>query len=55
VRVSVAPVEGVAPVVVALNRYGETDEMHTRNRSWLELRTGLELVTSPTELAARLA
>ena len=54
VRVSVAPFEGVAPVVVALNRYDESDEMHTRNRSWLELRANLEVVTSPTELADRL-
>ena len=55
VRVSVAPFESVAPVVVALNRYDEADEMHERNRSWLELRARLEVVTSPTALADRLA
>lgn len=54
VRVSVAPFDGIAPAVVALNRYDDTDEIHTRNRSWLEQRTGLEVVTSPTQLASRL-
>ena len=55
VRVSAEPFEGVAPVVVALNRYDERDEMHARNRSWLDLRAKLEIVTSPTALADRLA
>ena len=43
------------PVVVALNRFDEDDDLHARNRRWLELRAGLDLVTSPTALANRLA
>ena len=42
------------PVVVALNRFDEHDDLHARNRRWLELRSGLDLVTSPTALANRL-
>lgn len=54
VRLSVAPFEP-RPVVVALNRYDEHDELHARNRAWLELRARLDVVTSPTALAAHLA
>ena len=53
-RVSAAPFEGVAPVVVALNRYDDQDDMHARNRSWLERRASFEVVTSPTQLASRI-
>jgi hypothetical protein len=42
-------------MIVALNRFDDADELHGRNRSWLQLRASLDVVTSPTELAARLA
>jgi len=42
------------PVIVALNRFDDGDELHARNRRWLELRSGIDLVSSPTELANRL-
>jgi dethiobiotin synthetase len=42
-------------LVVALNRFDGDDEVHARNRAWLELRAGLDVVTSPTDLATRLA
>jgi dethiobiotin synthetase len=54
VRLSVAAF-GARPVLVALNRFDDDDDLHRRNRSWLELRAGLDVVTSPTGLAERLA
>jgi dethiobiotin synthetase len=45
---------GPRPIVVALNRFDEADELHGRNRSWLELRAHLDVVASPTALADRL-
>jgi len=54
VRLSAAAF-GPRPMIVALNRFDEADDLHGRNRSWLELRASLDVVTSPTELAARLA
>ena len=54
VRVSAAPFAS-RPLVVALNRFEENDDLHRRNRAWLELRGGFEVVTSPTALADRLA
>jgi dethiobiotin synthetase len=54
VRVSAAPFDP-RPVVVALNRFDDDDDLHRRNRSWLELRGGYEVVTSPTALADRLS
>jgi len=54
VRLSAAPF-APRPVVVALNRYDEHDAMHVANRRWLELRSGLDVVVTPTELAERLA
>jgi dethiobiotin synthetase len=41
------------PVVVALNRFAPTDDVHRANREWLATRDGLTVVTSPDELAAR--
>ncbi len=35
VRLSVAPLHDLAPVVVFLNRYLEGDDLHRRNRDWL--------------------
>lgn len=45
---------GARPIVIALNRFDDADDLHGRNRSWLELRARLDVVASPTELAARL-
>jgi dethiobiotin synthetase len=45
-------VEAGARLVVALNRYDRAGDLHRRNRAWLAGH-GLELVTSPAELAAR--
>lgn len=52
-RVSVEPF-APRPVLVALNRFDEHHEIHRRNHDWLRTRAGLEVVTSPTELAERL-
>lgn len=42
-----------APVVVALNRFAATDELHRANHEWLTQHDGLTVVTNPEELAAR--
>jgi len=55
VRLSAAPFAPLAPVVVALNRHDETDEVHERTRAWIAMRASLDVVTSPTGLADRLA
>lgn len=46
---------GGLPVVVALNRYDGADALHRANRTWLAERDGLDVVTDPVELTARLA
>jgi dethiobiotin synthetase len=38
-------------LVVALNRYDATNELHRRNAEWLRTREGLEVVTDPEALA----
>jgi dethiobiotin synthetase len=46
VRLSVAAFDGVVPangVVVFLNRFDPTDELHRRNLDWLRTRAGLEV------------
>jgi dethiobiotin synthetase len=53
-RLSVEPF-APRPVVVALNRYDEVEPIQLANRRWLEHRCGLDVVTSPTELADRLS
>jgi dethiobiotin synthetase len=53
VRLSIPAFDGV-PVVVALNRYGD-DPLHQRNRDFLVDDAGLDVVTEPSQLAARLA
>ena len=40
-------------MVVALNRYGD-DPLHVRNRDFLVDDAGLDVVTAPSQLAARL-
>jgi dethiobiotin synthetase len=52
VRLSVAALAGL-PLVVVLNRFDVTDDLHRRNREWLEVRDGYEVVTQMDELAAR--
>ena len=38
-------------VVVHLNRYDDTDDLHRRNRDWLVTRESLEVVVDPEALA----
>ena len=52
VRLSVEAFDGF-PVIVALNRYGD-DPLHARNRDFLVEQAGLDVVTAPAQLAARL-
>lgn len=55
VRLSAEAIEnGGAPVVVHLNRYDATHELHRRNRDWLAHRDRFDVVTSVGELAHRL-
>jgi dethiobiotin synthetase len=54
-RLAVAPFAG-RPVVVALNRFEPArQDLDVANRDWLTTHVGLDVVTSPTELADRLA
>ena len=53
VRLSVQAFDGF-PVVVALNRFG-ADPLHARNRDFLVDDIGLDVLTEPSQLAARLA
>jgi dethiobiotin synthetase len=46
VRLSAAALDGL-PVVVWLNRFDPTDDLHQRNRQWLAERDGLTVVTDP--------
>ena len=39
------------PVVVLLNRFHPTDDLHGRNRDWLRDRDGIDVVTSVDDLA----
>jgi dethiobiotin synthetase len=54
VRLSAGALGGGAPVVVHLNRYDATDDLHDRNRGWLADRDGFDVVTSVGELVHRL-
>lgn len=55
VRLSAGALEdGGAPIVVHLNRYQATDEVHRRNREWLADRDRFDVVTSVGELVHRL-
>jgi dethiobiotin synthetase len=42
------------PLVVALNRFDERNELHRDNRDWLRTRTSLEVITNPEALAVHL-
>jgi dethiobiotin synthetase len=50
VRLSVDAL-GHRPIVVYLNRVDEDNDLHRRNRRWLEERMHLEVVTTPRALA----
>lgn len=56
VRLSVEALSShcTAPVVVLLNRFDPTDDLHERNRAWLADRDGLDVVISPAGAAKRL-
>lgn len=54
VRLAVASLVAIAPVVVVLNRFSAGDDLHRWNRAWLEERAGLCVVTDPVALADRL-
>jgi hypothetical protein len=43
------------PIVVMLNRYDETDDLHRRNEAWLRERCDLDVVTDLTGLISRMA
>ena len=53
VHLATEPLRAVAPVVVFLNRYNDTDELHRRNRAWLERDYQVEIVLDA--LAERVA
>jgi dethiobiotin synthetase len=53
VRMSVAAF-GERQVVVVLNRFGEHDSLHRRNRDWLTCRDGFAVVTDVEAVAARI-
>jgi dethiobiotin synthetase len=42
------------PLVVFLNRYAESNDLHGLNRAWLSDRDGFDVITMPTDLAGRL-
>lgn len=52
VRLSAA---ALRPDVLILNRYRPHDDLHVRNRVWLERMEGLEIVTDPEALAAAIS
>ena len=52
VRLSATPFAG-GRVVVVLNRFDEDDRVHAHNLAWLRDRDGLDVVTRPEEVAAR--
>ena len=54
VLLSVAPFAEFR-IVVILNRYDDTVDLHRRNLAWLQTRKGLEVVTNPEALSKRLA
>jgi dethiobiotin synthetase len=51
IRLAAAAFDGLAPVVVILNRFDATDPIHRANHSWLGEQIGLRLVTDAAALA----
>ncbi|CAN5621685.1 dethiobiotin synthase [soil metagenome] len=54
VRPAVEALEERAPVLVVLNRYDDTVELHRRNRVWMADHHGFDIVVSPQALAERI-
>jgi dethiobiotin synthetase len=54
VRLAAPALSAIAPLTVVLNRYDATDDLHARNRAWLEEREGLAVVDSVDALLARI-
>lgn len=52
-RLSVAAL-GPLGVLVVLNRFDAADDLHRRNRAWLEDREGLDVVVGPADAVGRL-
>jgi hypothetical protein len=50
---ALAPGGDAATLLVHLNRFDDTDELHRRNLDWLVTRDGLEVITSTAALAQR--
>lgn len=55
VRGAMAALGTARPVVVMLNRFVETDDLHVRNRDWLVHEDGLVVATAAAEAARLLA
>jgi len=54
VRLTVAALGPERPILVALNRFHDNIPLHQRNLEWMAARDGLDVVTTPTDAAARL-
>ncbi len=52
VRLAVEALREQPAVIVHLNRFDATDELHRRNRDWLRTRDGLDVVTDAEALAS---
>jgi dethiobiotin synthetase len=53
-RLAVDALAGGPPVLVLLNRFDASVELHRRNVAWLRDRDGVDVMTSAAELASRL-
>ena len=54
IRPAVAELEKIATVLVILNRFDANNELHERNRAWLQLHYSIEASTSVAMLTDRL-
>jgi dethiobiotin synthetase len=54
IRPAVAELEKIAKVLVVLNRFDANNELHERNRAWLQLHYSIEASTSVAMLTDRL-
>jgi dethiobiotin synthetase len=55
VSLAAAALRGIAPLTVAMNRFDAGNDLHRRNREWLEERAGLDVVDSVESLLLRIA
>jgi dethiobiotin synthetase len=53
VLLSVDAFEGKRPLMVFMNRFDPTNDLHLANRDWLTARGGLDVAVAVSELAAR--